>query len=98
MEIRVLNNDITLVYLTCVKCGAKHTLCLGTNEVTRLMDGHEHIQDILPDLSPKMREMFISGFCPKCWDALFSDEEEGELDEDFEMGFDPYEGSYTYDC
>jgi len=29
------------------------------------------IQDAMPDLSPDIREMFISGTCPKCWEDMF---------------------------
>jgi hypothetical protein len=34
------------------------------------------IQDAMPDVSRDMREMFISGTCPKCWDAMFNNEDE----------------------
>lgn len=39
------------------------------------------IQEVFPDLSPEHREMFITGFCPKCWDEIFGDEEEEDSDE-----------------
>jgi hypothetical protein len=34
------------------------------------------IQDAMPELSADLREMFISGTCPKCWDDMF-----GEFDQ-----------------
>jgi hypothetical protein len=34
------------------------------------------IQDAMPHLSKDIREMFISGTCPKCWDEMFPPEEE----------------------
>jgi hypothetical protein len=33
------------------------------------------IQNAMPDLSKDLREMFISGTCPKCWDEMFPPEE-----------------------
>lgn len=36
------------------------------------------IQDIIPNVSPAYREMFISGICPECWDKMFGCEETEE--------------------
>ena len=36
------------------------------------------IQDIIPNVSPAYREMFISGICPECWNKMFGCEEEDE--------------------
>lgn len=33
--------------------------------------GDKRIQDVVPDLSPSIRELFISGICSRCWDELF---------------------------
>lgn len=43
------------------------------------------IQDIIPDVSPDYREMFISGICPTCWNNMFSSDEEEESIEDSTM-------------
>ena len=43
------------------------------------------IQDIIPDVSPDYREMFISGICPTCWDNMFGSDEEEESIEDSAM-------------
>lgn len=64
------------------------------------------VQDAFPRLSADEREMLISGICPECWDAQFSEPEDEEepWEEDWddttwdEVGFDPYEGCYTWDC
>ena len=64
------------------------------------------IQDVFPYLSADEREMLISGICPECWDAQLSEPEDEEepWEEDWddttwdEVGFDPYEGCYTWDC
>jgi len=31
--------------------------------------------EIFPDLSKDIRERFISGYCPKCWNKLFNFDE-----------------------
>ena len=31
------------------------------------------IQDIFPEMSSDLREMFVSGMCPTCWDKVFRD-------------------------
>lgn len=36
------------------------------------------IQEIVPELSPDYREMFISGICPTCWNNMFGLESEKE--------------------
>ena len=36
----------------------------------------KHIQDAMPELSANDRERLITGYCPECWDELFSEEEE----------------------
>ena len=43
------------------------------------------IQEIVPELSPDYREMFISGICPTCWDNMFGFEPEEESLEDSDM-------------
>lgn len=43
------------------------------------------IQDIIPDVSPDYREMFISGICPTCWNNMFGSNEEEESIEDSTM-------------
>lgn len=43
------------------------------------------IQDIIPDVSPDYREMFISGICPTCWDNMFGSDEAEESIEDSAM-------------
>lgn len=43
------------------------------------------IQEIVPELSPDYREMFISGICPTCWNNMFSLELEEEHIEDSSM-------------
>lgn len=41
----------------------------------------ESIQSIVPELDPALREMFISGICPQCFETLVEDEEGGSEEE-----------------
>jgi len=34
----------------------------------------ENIQNAMPDVSVDLREIIISGICPKCWDDTFKEE------------------------
>ena len=42
------------------------------NRLKRYQAGEGKIQDLLYDLEPKWREMFLSGNCPECWKKLIS--------------------------
>lgn len=41
----------------------------------------ELIQDIVPELDPALREMFISSICPQCFEPLVVEDEEGGNEE-----------------
>ena len=42
-----------------------------------------NVQDIFPYLDAEDRELLISHICPKCWEAMFSQEEDEEDCEEF---------------
>lgn len=86
-------DKVTLV-LRCPQCGETKEIEVTSDEYDRLVDGDGHIQDILPNLSPDDREMFLSGFCSKCWDAMFGGPEEEEDEEEVEVG----EGGDCCEC
>lgn len=64
------------VSVTCPICKERFIFQMTEQQYKELEKGEKHIQDILPNFSPEDREMFISGFCPKCWDQIFADEED----------------------
>ena len=67
------------VNVPCGFCHTEYKVEMTESQFNELMAPHRrHIQDIIPELSPEMRELFISGMCPKCWDKLFSFEDEDE--------------------
>lgn len=97
---RTNNREVCLVTV-CPFCG--HVNEIEVNEMDYwYWDDGISVQEAFPYLSPEEREMLISGICPTCWEKTFADEPEEEL-EDYEedtceMGFNPYEGGYDYDC
>ena len=74
-----MKNEKINVNVPCGFCNAKYAIEMTTAQFNELQSPHRrHIQDIIPELAPEMRELFISGMCPKCWDKLFSFENEEE--------------------
>ena len=74
-----MKNEKINVTVPCSFCNAEYTVEMTTSQFNELQSPHRrHIQDIIPELAPEMRELFISGMCPKCWDKLFSFEDEDE--------------------
>lgn len=92
----------------CPFCGHVSEIWVDDEVLKRMEDG-ERIQDILPELPASEREILISGICIDCQEEVFADPDEEEEryapepedleDLQIEFGwFDPYEGSYTWDC
>lgn len=72
-----MSNEKINVNVPCSFCGSTHAIEMTMAQFNELQSPHRrHIQDIIPELAPEMRELFISGMCPKCWDKLFGSEEE----------------------
>jgi hypothetical protein len=61
-------------YMECVGCRQFYVLKVERADYDRLSNRTELIQDILPYLTPPMRELRISGTWPKCWKQLFGAE------------------------
>jgi hypothetical protein len=62
-------------YVECTGCKKFHALKVERADFDRLSNRTEFIQNIFPFLSPPMRELLISGTCPKCWKKMFGAEE-----------------------
>jgi hypothetical protein len=72
------------VYVTCF-CDAgdtghdnHHVISVPASSVVLWMEG-DLIQRVMPNLDDDTRELFVTGYCPTCWDALFSPSEKGLL-------------------
>jgi len=86
----------------CPFCGKGHEVEVNDMDYLDWKDGAS-AQDAFPYLSASERELLITGICPTCWNNTFGDTEEesyaGDCDDlDIEIGFDPYEGCYLFDC
>lgn len=56
----------------CPFCGEVTTHMISEDEYTQLTHPNRpHMQDIFPNMKPEIREQFITGICPKCWDEMF---------------------------
>ena len=58
----------------CPMCG-QHSVVEATGHQVALLLAGELVQRVFPDMDAGIRERFISGFCPKCWDEVMKDEE-----------------------
>ena len=61
-------------YVECVGCRKFYALKVERTDYDRLSNRNEFIQTIFPYLAPPMRELLISGICPKCWKRMFGAE------------------------
>lgn len=56
----------------CPNCGKITTHMITEDEYTQLTSiDRPHIQDIFPNMKKEIREQFITGICPDCWDKIF---------------------------
>lgn len=62
----------------CEICHEKHTLMLDPMTLMRYLNRACNITEAFPHLSADDRELIISGICGKCYDAMFSNEDEND--------------------
>ena len=67
--------DTVVFYVECAGCRQFYALKVKRTDYDRLSRRTEFIQDIFPYLAPPMRELLISGTCPKCWKKMFGAED-----------------------
>ena len=56
--------------VTCGECGDLWQVPMSVEQAARLTARCQCIQDIIPEVDSGLREMFISGMCPRCWDKM----------------------------
>lgn len=54
----------------CVQCGCYYLFDASLEQKIAYENG-AYVQDAFPDISPAIREMFISRICGVCWDEIF---------------------------
>lgn len=68
-----------IVTISCMHCGKEFSVPMSEDQYNRLTNRFktgELIQNILPDVSPEIRELFISRTCAKCWNDIMSFDED----------------------
>lgn len=66
-----------ILILTCPMCHSKAEVEVSGHQLALLRSG-ELIQRVFPDMDAGLRERFISGMCPECWDKIMKEEEYDE--------------------
>lgn len=100
------NKKECLIRTVCPFCGHAHEVAVNEDDYFSWRFDGGLVQSAFPYLSADEREMLISGICPTCWEKTFANEKEDskafsdfyEGGFDLEIGFNPYEGCYDYDC
>jgi DNA-directed RNA polymerase subunit RPC12/RpoP len=67
--------EVCIQSITCRKCGKTFEFPTFREDFERFEKG-EHIQYVLPYISPEYRELMLSGICPTCWKELMETDEE----------------------
>lgn len=101
------NKKEYIVITVCPFCGHMNEVAVNEADYWDWDDGML-VQNAFPYLSADEREMLISGICLDCQKDIFNSDEEEDADyapEDkdwydtyLELGFNPYEGCYDWDC
>ena len=73
-----INYKEVCVITQCPFCGRGNEVEVNEFDYFDWSEG-ELAQDAFPYLSAAEREMLISGICPKCWDKMFREDEEPDL-------------------
>lgn len=78
------------ITLTCPVCNEEKTVELTPEEYEnylRYTPGRQLVQDVFPNVDPKVRELLRGGMCADCWNMYFGTppwENNGEEDEEYE--------------
>jgi hypothetical protein len=67
--------EVCIQSITCRKCGKTFEFPTFKEDFEQFEKG-EHIQYVLPYISPEYRELMLSGICPTCWDEIMEADEE----------------------
>ena len=67
----------------CPHCHKLQTIEVNESQYNDWMAG-KNIQRAFPDLSADQRELLISGICHECWEEIFPEEDEEDIQEESE--------------
>lgn len=71
MAVRKVAGDEVALDVRCGACGKTYTLRVGAADYVRYLRRAELIQDVFPYLAAPLRELLVSGACPRCRRELF---------------------------
>lgn len=60
-----------IIEIPCRKCGEKFKINCTEEQFFEFKEGKKKIQSIFPELSPDIRELFLTNQCGKCFDKIF---------------------------
>lgn len=69
------NNNLQ-VQITCNCCGKEFLIPCNKEDFEDYVNGNKLIQEAFPYMPAELRELFVSGICPKCWNNIFPEDEE----------------------
>jgi len=70
-------DDYICLQVGCTCCGNDYLVGTTESGYIAWLEG-AFIQDAMPDVSRELREMFISGTCPKCFADMFGSSDDDD--------------------
>ena len=70
---KIAEGKYTISSLECPVCKDTETIEITGSELYRINQGERNV--LAPRISADVRERFISGYCPTCWDELYGTDE-----------------------
>ncbi len=64
----------------CPVCNSFTEFNITEEEYQKYIQG-DHIQDCFPSMPADQRERLVSGYCPACWNEIFKEEDDFEVDD-----------------
>ena len=91
-NVYMIDDDTYGFNRTCFHCGEESDFRISYDEYKALFIREQYVQDVYPLMPKEDREFMISGTHPDCWNEMFKDTDEDEIDyskfSDEELGFD----------
>ena len=76
INVRVLNGNKALAFITCPTCGKKSMIMVNSvDNLKKWAHGEGYVQDMFPELNAEDRETLLSGWCLDCQNKVFKEEE-----------------------
>jgi len=76
----ITDKEGTRAEIKCRGCGDTHLIPVDREAFQAWRDG-KWAQDAFPEMTPAVRELFVSGTCGKCFDEMFKFEEDEDEEE-----------------